>query len=221
MGFPQARAALRIQLPPGPKGVLNVLAFYACELCGHARPGVALLMLNTGLGERAVRQALEDLRGRPELLRVYRYPKGGRGVTTEYIVMPEVAKVSTADCRFLELHTKTLHHAQGKAPTGSGNPARKGSKTLHQTQDHPSVQPHPSSSAAPNSAEAAPDGTASAGDRSATGPHGPGVEPPHPTPPLSEPPNPPTAPRTPEEARAFVRDLAAKLHLRNDRTGRF
>jgi len=199
VGFPQSRAALRVQLPPAPKNVLNVMAFYACELCGHARPGVTLLMLNTGLGERAVRQALEELRSRPELLSVYRYPKGGRGVATEYIVMPELAKLSTVDCRFRDQHTKTLHTVQGNEVSGTVNPARRGSKTLHQAQDHPSVHPHPS-------------GGEPASEPAATGPNGPEVDPIPPGSQLSD--ATPKAPQTATEAKAYVDALALKLRLR-------
>jgi hypothetical protein len=199
MGFAQSRAALGVKLPPGPKNVLNVLAFYACELCGHARPGVALIMLNTGLGERAVRQALEELRSNPEILRVWAYPKGGRGVTTEYIVMPGVAKLSTADCQYREKHTKSLHHAQGIGVTGGGNPAREWSKTLHQAQDHPSVHIHPS-------------GGEPASEPAATAPDGAGVEPNPTPPPLSD--TAPRSPQTPAEVAAYVKAISTRLHLR-------
>ena len=199
MGFAQSRAALRVQLSPGPKNVLNVLAFYACEQCGHARPGVALLMLSTGLGERAVRLALDGLRSRPDLLRVYRYPKGGRGVTTEYVVMPELAKLSTDDCPFLAKHTKTLHQMQGIAGAAGGNPALGGGKTLNLPLHHPSVQHHPS-------------GGEPASEPAAASPDGLGVEP-HP-PGSRFPDTTPQAPQSPAEVKAYVDALSAKLHLR-------
>jgi len=200
MGFAQSRAALRVQLPAGPKSVLNVLAFYACEQCGHARPGVALLMLNTGLEDRGVRRALETLRSHPELLRLYRYPKGGRGVTTEYIVMPELAKLSTADCPFLWKHTKTLHPAQGIGVGEGSKPCARGGQNPALGADHPSVQHHPS-------------GGEPASEPAAAGPNGPGVEPHPPGSPLSD--TPPKAPQSPAEVKAYVDDLSRRLHLRS------
>lgn len=199
MGFAQSRAALRVQLTAGPKNVLNVLAFYACEQCGHARPGVALLVLNTGLEDRGVRRALEALRARPDLLRLYRYPKGGRGVTTEYIVMPEVAKLSTEDCPFLLKHTKTLSPAQGIGPGGWPKPCAEGGQNPALGAYHPSVQHHPS-------------GGEPASEPAATAPDGSGVEPIPPGSPLSD--SPPRAPQTPAEVKAYVAAISARLHLR-------
>jgi len=152
MGFAQEAAAWKVELPHAVKVVLVYLAFRACRSCGRAYPGVPLMVSATGLGERAVRAALEHLRRRPELLTVYRYPLGGRGVTTEYVVIPELAELSPAACGECQskgdtLHgaqgkrgarADTLHVAQGKGGSGGENPARKGSKTLHRTQDHPS-----------------------------------------------------------------------------------
>lgn len=203
MGFAQSRAALRAQLPPGPKNVLNVLAFYACEQCGHARPGVALLMLNTGLGKRGVQLGLEALRSRPDLLRVYRYPKGGRGVTTEYVVMPEVAKLSTENCTFLEKHSKTVHSVHGLTIPGPVKGALRGVKRVNQDAYHPSVQHHPSARA-PASGPAAP------------APNGSGVDPHNSPGPRCDKPidrQPPTLPQSAAEACAeAIRVLTRGSH---------
>jgi hypothetical protein len=119
VGFTQMQAALRVSLPTPSKFVLVCLAHHASELCGLARPGVWLLAAETGLSDRAVREALKILRARkdehdrPEWLKIYRYPHGGRGVTTEYIVMPGVEKLSTAECGKCSSKGKTLHPVQG------------------------------------------------------------------------------------------------------------
>lgn len=200
MGFRQESAALKVRgLTPTAKHVLQVLAFHACEKCGRSRPGVPLLMDETALAERAVREALETLRGKPELLSVYRYPRGGRGVTTEYIVMAGVARVSTADCGFCTSRGDTLHTAQGKRGRRGENPAPEGSKTLHHGGNQPSVQPQPSASL-----------------RSAAGPSGPEVEPPPPTPPLTSP-TPPPAPQSATEVRELIDHTLTQLGLKRQR----
>lgn len=120
VGFTQTKAALRVILPPPTKFVLVTLAIHACQDCGLARPGVALLSAETGLSERAVREALRRLRaeltehGQPEWLKVSRYGRGGRGVTTEFIVFPALAKFSTEECGRCESTGKRVHPAQGK-----------------------------------------------------------------------------------------------------------
>ena len=164
MGFRQQAAALKIQLPPSPKNVLNILAFHACDLCGRAWPGVPTIALETGLSPRAVQDALKELRDRPELVTVYRYPKGGRGVSTEYLVMPAVAKLSTADCSRCGNRTDTMHVAHPLTSAEHEKGANQGSKRVRQTYHQQSVQPQQS-------------GGEPASEPAATGPDGPGVEP--------------------------------------------
>ncbi len=119
MGFAQERAALRVQLHHVHKHVLQVLAWHACQHCGLSRPGVWLICAETGLAERAVRDALKVLRthqgenGKLDLARPWRYAKGGKGLTTEYVVMPEVAKFSPDQCAKCASVGKTLHPMQG------------------------------------------------------------------------------------------------------------
>jgi hypothetical protein len=202
VGFAQEKAALAVQLEHIPKHVLQCLAFRACGLCGHARPGVAQLALDTGLGERSIRDALVELRGRPDLLTVYRYPKGGRSVTTEYLVMPGLAKVIPTECPDWDKHDNTLRRVHGLTKAGRLNPAPEGSKTLRTTAHHPSVHTHPSRAHVRE-----------------PGPNGPGVEP-DPTPrPLLEPP-PPTAPTPAAKAiatvTAMLRRRPAPLPLRGE-----
>jgi hypothetical protein len=199
MGFRQQAAALKIQLPPSPKNVLNILAFHACDLCGRAWPGVPTIALETGLSPRAVQDALKELRDRPELVTVYRYPKGGRGVSTEYLVMPAVAKLSTADCSRCGNRTDTLHVAHPLTSAEHEKGANQGSKRVRQTYHQQSVQPQQS-------------GGEPASEPAATGPDGPGVEP---NPPGSRfPDSAPQAPQTAAEVTAYVKAISARLHLR-------
>jgi hypothetical protein len=199
VGYRQQAAALRIQLSPGPKNVLNVLAFHACDRCGRAWPGVPLLMLETGLSRRAVQDALVELRTRPELVTVYQYPKGGRGVSTEYIVMPELAKLSTADCGNCSTRLESAHLAHPLTKAGPVKGAESGSKRARQTYHQQSIQPQQS-------------GGEPASEPAAASPDGLGVEPP--TPGSRFPDTAPKAPQSPAEVKAFVDALSANLHLR-------
>lgn len=199
MGFRQQAAALKIQLPPGPKNVLNVLAFHACDLCGRAWPGVPTLALETGLSPRAVKDALAELRDKPELVTIYRYSKGGRGVSTEYIVIPAVAKLSTADCGRCSNRTDTVHMAHPLTNAGPGNGANSVFETVRQTYHQQSIQPQQS-------------GGEPASEPAAASPNGLGVEP---NPPTSRfPDTSPQAPQTAVQVKAYVDALSSKLHLR-------
>jgi hypothetical protein len=190
MGFAQEKAALAIKLPHGVKHVLQCLAFRACGTCGHARPSVPLLALDTGMSERAVRDALVELRQRPDLLAVWAYSKGGRGRTTEFIVMPALAKLSTMDCADWGKHSNTLRQLPGIDNSVTPKPGKIGSETLRQTAYHPSIHTHPSGGE-PASGHAAP------------APDGSGVEPRNPPGPRSDHPSdgqPPTLPQSAAEA---------------------
>jgi hypothetical protein len=214
MGFAQERAALAVKLPHAVKHVLQCLAFRACGTCGHARPSVPLLALDTGMSERAVRDALVELRQRPDLLAVWAYSKGGRGRTTEFIVMPALAKLSTMDCGDWGKHSNTLRHVQGLAKLSTmdcgdwgkhsntlrhvqglavkelSKPCNPGSETLRRTAYHPSIHTHPS-------------GGEPASEPAAPAPDGSGVEPRNPPGPRSDYPSdqqPPTLPQSAAEA---------------------
>jgi hypothetical protein len=203
MGFAQERATLAVKLPHAVKHVLQCLAFRACGTCGHARPSVPLLALDTGMSERAVRDALVELRQRPDLLAVWAYSKGGRGRTTEFIVMPALAKLSTMDCGDWGKHSNTLRHAQGLAVKELSKPCNPGSETLRRTAYHPSIHTHPSGDE-PASGPAAP------------APNGSGVEPRNPPGPRSDHPSdrqPPTLPQSAAEACAeAIRVLTRGSH---------
>jgi hypothetical protein len=201
MGFAQERHALAVQfeLTPGQptpqilKHVLQVLAFRACQKCGHARPGTTQIALDTGLHERSVREALVALRRRPELLKVYRYGKGGRAVTTEYVVIPHLAAVIPTECPDWDRHDNTRRRAQGLTRTGRLNPAPEDTETRSRGTYHPSVHPHPSGSL-----------------RSQAVPDGPAVEPRNTPPPRSD----HQTPTTPSMASEAVAAVTAMLRRR-------
>ena len=200
MGFRQSAAALKVTAPPIVKHVLSVLAFHACEDCGLAWPGVKLLAIETGLAERTVRDTLVTLRSMPTLVTVVSYATGGRGRTTEYVVMPSVARLSTSDCGKC---AKRCAAQQGLTTTGrlKGAPQRK--ETLRTTAYQPSVE-HRTISDEPASGPAAP------------APDGSGVEPRNPPGPRSDQPSdrqPPTLPQSAAEACAeAIRVLTRRSH---------
>jgi hypothetical protein len=184
MGFAQSRAALKVAAPPIIKHVLSVLAFHACEDCGLAWPGVKLLALETGLAERTVRDTLVTLRSMPALVTVVSYAQGGRGRTTEYVVIPSVARLSTSDCGKC---AKRCAVQQGLTSSGrlKGAPQRK--ETLRTTAYQPSIE-HRTISDEPASGPAA------------SGPNGPEVEPRNSPRPRSDNPEDGQAPRATQSA---------------------
>lgn len=113
MSFEHLDAAADLELGnPTAKLVLIPLARAACLTCGIAWPGVAFMVRKTGLGTTAVRKGLDWLEAHGLVL-VHAYPKGGRGRSTEYIVLPGVMKLSTAPCEQCRLRMKTPRDAVG------------------------------------------------------------------------------------------------------------
>ena len=86
--------------------VLLCLAHAACAQCGVTWIGVRGICDRTGVGINAVRQALAWLT-REDFIRIHRYPKGGRGRSTEYIVLPQLVKLSTPLCGKCERNQNT------------------------------------------------------------------------------------------------------------------
>ena len=84
-------------VPPVQKLVLLALADHACEFCGLCWPGMKSLAIKTGLGETAITNAVKALSS-GGLVKIHRYPQGGRGRATEYVVLPQAMKLSTAPC---------------------------------------------------------------------------------------------------------------------------
>lgn len=98
MSWPhQDRAAQLEGIPPAAKSVLLHLAYPACETCGLVWAGRKWLARVTGLGGTAITQALEWLVKEGHLT-IHAYPKGGRGRSTEYVVLPQLLELSTPRC---------------------------------------------------------------------------------------------------------------------------
>lgn len=81
----------------GRKAVLTALAYRACDECGLCWPGLRWLGQATEISERQVRRILTELATAGHIV-VRRYSRGGRGVSTEFVVLPIVKKVFTAPC---------------------------------------------------------------------------------------------------------------------------
>jgi hypothetical protein len=102
-----------LDFAPG-KLVLVVMAQAACRACGLAWPGINLVCRRTGLGATTVRKSLEWLEHDRHLIRTHAYPRGGRGVATEYILMlPGLTDLSTAPCGECLQRMKTHRAARG------------------------------------------------------------------------------------------------------------
>lgn len=112
--------AVRMEgLPPAAKSVLVHVAQPACKYCGLSWPGVWWLEQKTGLKRTAVKEALDWLI-REGHLRVHAYPKGGRGRTTEYVVLPQVIELPTPRCAECIENQKTGRLATGIDTAGTG-----------------------------------------------------------------------------------------------------
>lgn len=98
MGFRHSQAAYALTLGnPGRKATLIALASRACENCGICWPGVTWIMLATEMSERSTRRCLTELAAAGHIV-VRRYPQGGRGVATEYLILPTLPKLLAAPC---------------------------------------------------------------------------------------------------------------------------
>jgi hypothetical protein len=118
-------AALSLELPKAMKLLLYDLAIRACPRCGLTWPGVPNLMRSTGMGETLLRDTLGELSRKDRaLIVVHRYPTGGRGRATEYVVLPAHTELSTAPCGECQSRQKTPRVAKGiegtNPPRGEG-----------------------------------------------------------------------------------------------------
>ncbi len=123
MSYQAGFVALSIELPKALKLLLYDLAIRACPKCGITWPGVTNLMRSTGMGETLLRESLGELVGR-KLVAIHRYPSGGRGRATEYIVLPLHMELSTAPCGECQSLMKTPRAAKGMTEPGQKNPSR-------------------------------------------------------------------------------------------------
>lgn len=143
MGVFHIRAAYAVTAGgPGPKAVLMCMADRACDVCGLAWPGVAYLAERTEMLDRRVSRHLAAL-VEAGIIAVHGYSSGGRGRTTEYIVLPQVAKLSTAPCENCGKRRQTLSPRAGfkagnPVKTSTGNPVTTSTPSIS---IYPSVDP--------------------------------------------------------------------------------
>ena len=90
-------AAWQVKLPGRQKLILLALADHACDECGLAWPGVSRLVKRTGIGTTRLREDLQSLTD-VGLLEIRRYPRGGRGRATEYVVLGALVVVAQTPC---------------------------------------------------------------------------------------------------------------------------
>lgn len=98
MGFQRLAGAYSVTTGAShAKAVLLLLAWHACDSCGLAWPGRKSIAERTEVGDRSVTAALALL-VRDAHLTIFRFPYGGRGLSTEYVVLPSIGELSTAPC---------------------------------------------------------------------------------------------------------------------------
>jgi len=125
MGMMPITAAFEVTVgDANAKALLVALADHACEHCGLAWPGVKLLREKTEQGEKRVQAGVKLLLD-AGLLAVFRFPHGGRGLSTEYVVLPHLWEGATRPCIRCRSVMKSLDGIQvvsvGKTPhTGAG-----------------------------------------------------------------------------------------------------
>jgi hypothetical protein len=90
-------AAWQVRLSGRQKLVLLALADHACDECGLAWPGIPRLATRTGIGATTLREDLQALTD-AGLLEIRRYPRGGRGRATEYVVLGPLVPVAQTAC---------------------------------------------------------------------------------------------------------------------------
>lgn len=90
-------AAWQVKLPGRQKLILLALADHACDECGLAWPGIPRLAERTGIGATTLREDVQALTD-AGLIEIRRYPRGGRGRATEYVVLRAYVEVGQAPC---------------------------------------------------------------------------------------------------------------------------
>jgi len=99
-------------IPAAAKSVLMHLAYPACKHCGLTWAGVGWIERKSGLGRTAIKDALQWL-VREGHLQIHAYPHGGRGRSTEYVVLPRLIELSTPRCGECRLKQE-----RGRQPAG-------------------------------------------------------------------------------------------------------
>ena len=127
MGFKQLEAAYRLTAgKPSPKAVLLAMAWHSCDVCGTTWVPVRDLVDETELGRTTVSDALSALT-RDGWLNIGRFPHGGRGLSTEYVVTTHLRELSPAPCGKCRENMKKppasgwfYSFAGGNQPAGGG-----------------------------------------------------------------------------------------------------
>lgn len=123
MGFRHSSEAYKSPTgSPGRQAVLVALAFRACDSCGLCWPGMAWLEISTQMSDRSIQRALTELQA-AGLLEIRRYGRGGRGVATEYVVLPQAPKFSTAPCGDCAERMRNPVSASGYSARGGETPS--------------------------------------------------------------------------------------------------
>lgn len=121
MSYQHTERAIALPLEGGTKLVLVLFAFRACPTCGLCWLGTKRLMAETGLGETRIQKALRELRD-GGLLKIHAYASGGRGRSTEYIVLPQHMELSTAPCGECRVRMKNPPRGEGFDKGGTEKP---------------------------------------------------------------------------------------------------
>lgn len=209
LSYDHSQVALEVELATAPKCLLLVMAARACPGCGLTWLGTRRLTRETGLGETSLRKALRELTDLGHIT-IHAYPKGGRGRATEYVVLPQVLRLSTAPCGECRARMANPSRGEGFEKEGTENPARgegyrrnparKGVKTPRTGTDQQSVQPNSHSTGSPVQRVLT--------DTSGPRPTASGSA----APPTPDPPSPrPTPPRNAQEALAAVNAMTQGL----------
>lgn len=101
--------------------LLLAYARHACQNCGLCWPGNVRLQLLTGMGRTTITAVARRLVDAGHL-RVHAYARGGRGMATEYVVLPKELALSTAPCAKCVDNFKTNRAAGGIPVDNSGEP---------------------------------------------------------------------------------------------------
>jgi hypothetical protein len=153
MGVKLIGAAYSLTLGDGiTKAVLVAMADSGCNVCGLAWPGISHLERKTELGPTVIRKALASLT-KQGMIRIWAYPRGGRGRSTEYRVLEQFVELSTPPCRDCQLNMKKPSRRGGydksvtEKPTATrgvlAKPIAEGVQNPPRGGDHPSVEPIP------------------------------------------------------------------------------
>jgi hypothetical protein len=153
VGVNRQRPAWKIPLRSATKFVLIALADHACDACGLAWPGVPHLIEKTGLADRTIRGALDELLA-AGTIRLHGYGTGGRGRATEYVVLPGLDGTEQAPCHRCCAVRKTpqeMRGIEGRNPAAGagfksqGNVIPCSSRRLNPAAGaaQPSVEPEP------------------------------------------------------------------------------